>query len=411
MLPHPMLLPFAMFCGFVMFGNLLVRGNVMIKKILVVAGVFAAGWVFAQENHAPHTVALIVQNHAAPGSGIPMMALTDALTARLSGRGFQVVNPYNVLGENENRTVAGEALPKVSAIRLAQGLGAEGAITASVIDFLDTTGGNPPIFHKYVVRLAFNLADASTGATVCGETIKVNSPQYTVAQDRANRREYLGDLLHAAADQCAELLEKKATGWKPRTLPPPQKKEDGGGIDLGPKPSSLGPFPPSSPVGMDFTMSDFDKMFEMLVKSMLGSPRFKENYETVQTEKSGLPIVIVGGVTNKSDAADSKAYGNLLKAIPDTLRIELFNSNLFDVKNDEMNVTLAERILSSDKSPLEDGELMNALKQHGSPDFVVIGDIRLFPDRGKRKTCRFHLALYSLKTGKVVWEGKKTAIK
>ena len=137
----------------------------------------------------------------------------------------------------------------------------------------------------------------------------------------------------------------------------------------------------------------------------------KENYETAQTEKGGLPIVIVGSVTNKSDGAASQAYGDLLKAIPDTLRIELFNSNLFDVKNDELSVTFAQRILASDKSPVEDGELMSALKQHGSPDFVIIGDIRLFADHGKRKTCRVHLALHSLKTGKVVWEGKKTAVK
>ena len=369
----------------------------------------------------PHKVALIVQNHAAPGARIPMAALTDALTAKLSGKGFQVINPYNAVGENENRTVVGEALPKVSAIELAQGLGADGAVTASVIEFLDTTIGNPPVMHQYVVRITLNLADASTGAAVCGETIKVKSKQYTIAQDRANRLEYLGDLMFSAADQCAELLEKKAAGWKPTPLPPPVVVEapvkvgDADVLDLAPK-SPVTPGdkvrprnPP--PTDADFTMSDFDVMFESLVKSMLGNPRFKENYEAAQTEKGGLPIVIVGSVTNKSEGAASQAYGDLLKAIPDTLRIELFNSNLFDVKNDELSVTFAQRILASDKSPVEDGELMSALKQHGSPDFVIIGDIRLFADHGKRKTCRVHLALHSLKTGKVVWEGKKTAVK
>ena len=152
-------------------------------------------------------------------------------------------------------------------------------------------------------------------------------------------------------------------------------------------------------------------MFGSLVKAMLVHSRFMENYETAQTEKGGLPIVIVGSVTNKSDGAASQSYGDLLRAIPDTLRIELFNSNLFDVKDDELSMSLAQRILSSDKSPVEDGELMSALKQHGSPDFVIVGDIRLFVDHGRRKTCRVHLALHSLKTGKVVWDGKKTAIK
>ena len=396
-----------------------------VKTILGSGLVVLGAALFAAEPTVPsvqqHKVALIVQNHAAPGARIPMAALTDALTARLSGKGFQVINPYNAVGENENRTVVGEALPKVSAIELAQGLGAEGAVTASVIEFIDTTIGNPPVMHQYVVRITLNLADASTGAAVCGETIKVKSKQYTIAQDRANRLEYLGDLMFSAADQCAELLEKKAAGWKPTPTPPPVvvqapvEDDDKEVLDLAPK-SPVTPRdkvrprnPP--PTDADFTMSDFDAMFESLVKTMLGNPRFKENYETAQTEKGGLPIVIVGSVTNKSDGAASQAYGDLLKAIPDTLRIELFNSNLFDVKNDELSMTFAQRILASDKSPVEDGELMSALKQHGSPDFVIIGDIRLFVDLGKRKTCRVHLALHSLKTGKVVWEGKKTAVK
>lgn len=390
--------------------------------LVVMASVFTAVAEKAKDSSAhPHKVALIVQNHAAPGAQIPMAALTDALTTRLSGKGFQVINPYNAVGENENRTVVGEALPKVSAIELAQGLGADGAVTASVIEFLDTTIGNPPVMHQYVVRITLNLADASTGAAVCGETIKVKSKQYTIAQDRANRLEYLGDLIFSAADQCAELLEKKAAGWKPTPLPPPVVVEapvkvgDDDVLDLAPKSHAtpgdkVRPRNPP-PTDADFTMSDFDVMFESLVKSMLGNPRFKENYEAAQTEKGGLPIVIVGSVTNKSEGAASQAYGDLLKAIPDTLRIELFNSNLFDVKNDELSVTFAQRILASDKSPVEDGELMSALKQHGSPDFVIIGDIRLFVDLGKRKTCRVHLALHSLKTGKVVWEGKKTVVK
>ena len=385
-----------------------------------ILSVIVAAWAsVVSAGRLPVKVALIVQNHCAPVAGIPMGALTDALTARLSGSGFQVINPYNAVGENENRTVVGEALPKMSAMELVQGLGADGAITASVIEFLDTTIGTPPIAHRYVVRMAFNLADAKTGAAICGETIKVTSPQYTIAQHNANRLEYYGDLMHSAADQCAELLKQKAAGWKPAPTPSvvvnaPKEKADDEVIDLGPKAPSTPRekiMRKNPPAAEDFTMSDFDAMFESLVKSMLDNSRFKENYEAAQTEKGGLPIVIVGSVTNKSDGAASQVYGDLLKAIPDTLRIELFNSNLFDVKNDELSVTFAQRILASDKSPVEDGELMSALKQHGSPDFVIVGDIRLFVDQGKRRTCRFHLALHSLKTGKVVWEGKKTAIK
>ena len=75
---------------------------------------------------SPVKVALIVQNHASPGSSIPMMALTDALTANLSGYGVRVINPYNAVGSNKNRTVLGEKTPGVSALSLARKLESDG---------------------------------------------------------------------------------------------------------------------------------------------------------------------------------------------------------------------------------------------------------------------------------------------
>ena len=43
-----------------------------------------------QAENNPRKVALVVQNHAALGANIPIIALSDALTAKLSGRGLQV---------------------------------------------------------------------------------------------------------------------------------------------------------------------------------------------------------------------------------------------------------------------------------------------------------------------------------
>ena len=128
----------------------------------------------------PRKVALVVQNHAARGAEIPFMALTDALTAKLSGRGFQVINPYNSYGENLNRTSRGETLPEASAMAVARQLGADGVVTASVLDFRDLTIGTPPKLHQFSIRISLNLADAQTGAVVCGETIKLKSQKYTI---------------------------------------------------------------------------------------------------------------------------------------------------------------------------------------------------------------------------------------
>ena len=171
-------------------------------------------------------VALVVQNHAGQGASSPFMALTDALTAKLSGRGFQVVNPYNSVGVNQNRTAAGEKTPDMSAMELARELGADGAVTASVTELLDSTIGTPPVLHQYSIRISISLADAQTGAAVCGETIKVKSPKYTNNQVAQNKQEYLGDLMFAAAEECAERLKRNPAvkEWKPTPPPPPRRR-------------------------------------------------------------------------------------------------------------------------------------------------------------------------------------------
>ena len=65
---------------------------------------------------------------------------------------------------------------------------------------------------------------------------------------------------------------------------------------------------------------------------------------------------------------------------------------------------ITKRIIGSGNSPLEDGELMKALKQHGSPNFYVVGDMMYFVE-GNGAKYRLHLALHDLRNGKIVWEG------
>lgn len=356
-------------------------------------------------------VALVVQNHAAKGADIPFMALTDALTAKLSGRGFQVVNPYNNVGMNQNRNVYGEWTPPVSAIELARQLGAEGAITASVLDFLDSTLGTPPILHQYSVRVSINLADAGTGAAICGETIKMKSPKYTNNQVAQNKQEYLGDLLHAAAEECAAKMEANPAvrGWRPS----PYKRSL-----IGATYSSFGPPPPvqastatgaKPPPPNALLMSDVDRAMSDLVSSMLDDPRFKANYDMAKSSIGGrLPIAVNGGLVNLSG---EDGNNSIVEAVGATMRVILFNTALFDIKDDAAAGAMAKRIVSGGNSPVEDGELMSALKQHGSPDFFILGDLRKFSDYGGRNTYRLHLAVHTLANGKILWEGIQNIVK
>ena len=354
------------------------------------------------ESAVPRKVALVVQNHAAPGAQIPMMALTDALTAKLSGRGFQVINPYNSYGENLNRTSQGEALPETSAMAIARQLGADGAVTAAVLEFLDSTLGTPPRVHQYSIRISLNLADAQTGAVVCGETIKLKSQKYTNNQVIQNKPEYLGDLMYAAAEECAQRLEGKAKTANWRSSSPPTRGNigvlDRRGLVRG--------------AGINgkyvLTPSDVEEAVKALLSAMCKDVIFIDAHNAAKASSGKTPIAINVGILNMTG---DNGYDGLVGAADATIRIMLRDTSLFDVKDDAVAAAMAKRITASGNSPLENGEPMAWLKQHGSPDFYVVGDLRKFVDFEKRNTYRLHLAMHSLANGKVAWEGLVTIIK
>ena len=342
--------------------------------------------VCEQPANGPYKVALVVQNHASPGVVIPIIALSDALTAKLSDRGFQVVNPYNSVGVNQNRNVFGEKTPAVSAMGLARDLKADGAITASVLEFREILlGSSPTEFHQYSMRITLNLADAQTGAAVCGETIKCKSPKYTKSKVAKNKQEYLGDLMFSAAEECAERLKNNQSvkNWKPTPPPPPKP--------LPPRPE------PKRPV--------FDKIVDKLSAEMLSSSQFVKNYEEQKEKGERLPIAVIGGMENESGHPEFDAG---LKASGERFRKKLFDSKLFDVKDDAILVNLAKRIVASGNSATENGDLMEELKQHGSPDFFVIGNLNHFADLDGTGYYKFRVTMHSLRTGKIVWEGIET---
>lgn len=372
------------------------------KRLIFLFAIIAIGVVAHSRECAldssfssPRKVALIVQNHAAPGVQVPMVALTDALTAKLSGRGFRVVNPYNAYGKNLNRVVVGEKLPEVAAIEIAKKLKADGAVMASVLELLDSTSGTPVFLHQYSIRISLSLVDAQTSAAVCGETIKVRSPKYTNNQVKQNKLEYLGDLMYAAAEECAEKLEQNPAvkGWKPS--PPPLPR----------------PAPPSPPPAGSLTLADIDSAVQKLIVKMRMNSVFRTNYDKAQSTIGRLPLAIVAGIIDMTKGySSSRNLADLLAAGSQGVRMTLVNSGLFEAKDDTLVTTISDRIIKSGNSPLEDGELMSALKQHGSPDFYVVGDMMYFSE-GKLDKYRLRLALHNLHTGKIVFEDVLTIVK
>lgn len=331
---------------------------------------------------ARRKVALVVQNHCVPLAGVPMMALTDALSAKLTGASLRVVNPHNAIGFGQNTTAAGEEMPEESVVELARELGADGIVTASVTEFLESSYGGTA--WDFSARVTLNLADAGSGAGVCGASVKARTQKYTANQVEANRLEYLGDLLHTAVDACADklLADPAISEWEPEPIP-----EDAI------LPVRLRP-------GEPLSVSAMDAILRKLLEEMRTSPLFRANYDGAHAEMGRRPVAIVGGITDKT----GEGLSDVLEAAGQGLRVSLAESGLFETKDDGMMVTFADRIIASGNSPLEDPGLMAALKQHGSPDFYVEGDVHAFQGR-PYGSYRVRLSVHSLHNGKIVWEG------
>lgn len=156
------------------------------------------------------------------------------------------------------------------------------------------------------------------------------------------------------------------------------------------------------------TMYDLETSVQTLIQKMLASPQFSKNYNAAKTAKGGaLPIVVIGNIANKA----TEHIQGRLDAVGETLRSALFESSLFEVKDDEAGEAIASRIPRGADGGLEDGALVQSMGTQESPDFIVLGDLRHFADIGGYHTYRLRLVIRNLRTGKVVWEGVQTSVK
>ena len=156
------------------------------------------------------------------------------------------------------------------------------------------------------------------------------------------------------------------------------------------------------------TMYDLESSARQLMEQMLASPQFVANYNATKAAKGQLPpIAVIGNIENKT----TERIQARLDAVGETVRTALFNSALFEVKDDGAADAIKSRMVRSADGGLEDGELVQVMGTNDSPDFIVLGDLRHFADVGGYHTYRLRLAIHSLRTGKVVWEGIQTKIK
>lgn len=342
--------------------------------ILLFLAVATAAMGFA---HEPRKVVLVVQNHVPDKDvSIAFLALTDELTANLSGSDLQVINPYNSVGINQNRDSRGEKMPEVSAVELARRFNAEGMITASVVEFRETPPSGAE--RKFTLKMILNLADAQTGGVVCGAKGEDTTEKYMATQIQLHRATYIYNLVSKVLDTCTkELLSNPLLkNWEP--TPPPKPRPE-------PKPDPR---------------SEFDKIVDKLMGEMLSNSTFNTKYNELKARCDRLPIVIIGGVKNESGRPDLDAG---LKVAGLRFRKKLYETKKFDIKADDATETaIAERLVKAVGTEKDD--LIDELKQHGSPDLYVVWELIHSADLDGTGYYNFVLTISHLrKPGGVFW--------
>lgn len=167
----------------------------------------------------PVRAVLVVQNHTSDAPVLPLAAFADSLAALLSGGRFAVINPYNAIGTDQNRTARGEPMPEASAAELARKLRADAVITASIQELRGVDIGVPAVAHTLKARITLNIADAATAATPFGVSVANSSGNYTVGQVAADKAHLFENLLADTAAKAAGkfLAEADKRDWRPET--------------------------------------------------------------------------------------------------------------------------------------------------------------------------------------------------
>ena len=154
---------------------------------------------------------------------------------------------------------------------------------------------------------------------------------------------------------------------------------------------------------------DLETSVQILMEKMLGNPQFTKNYNAAKKAKDALPVVCQSPIVNKTPNAECRS---VVRAADDLVRVALFDTGAFEVKDDGAADMMLSRIVWGADGGIENtSALMNAVGGHDAPDFIVSGDLQQSISSGGYPTYRLRLAIYNLKTGKIVWEGIQRKIK
>ncbi|MBQ3806558.1 MAG: PEGA domain-containing protein [Kiritimatiellae bacterium] len=156
---------------------------------------------------------LVVQNHASEEFKKPLSNVGTRLSTALSGNGqFEIIDPNDAVGDDQNRGVWGEKMPASAATRLAENLGAQALITASIDDVseIETAGA----VRQLSVTMTLQAKRIPSGASVGGEEVTVLSRKYTLNEYKTNNRPIYSQLISELCKQGSSMFLSKMAGVK-----------------------------------------------------------------------------------------------------------------------------------------------------------------------------------------------------
>ena len=362
-------------------------------KRLIVCAVTVAAMVAVATTQAPRKVVLFVKNEASSGLQIPVASLTAGFRAALINTSLQVIDPYDgdPVRSDATHRPGTEALRTESPVDIARRKMAHGYVEFSILSLDASLKHMPHNDHMmYKTRMTFTLVDAGSEAGICS-----NNPELPVQASREykffgrndpEQRQHLEELLFSSGEKCArELLQNpKLAEWEPTPLPPPPQR-----------------LPPPEPL----TLGDLRRALEMLSDKMLLSPRFNTRHTAVVQRRDGKqPVIVIGGIGDmtggRSPCRNLADYCNLNK---DFLQTKLVKSCRFEIKDLAADKVMGPFIMNSTKDPLSDRALLEALRRHVSPDFLIAGHIKYNAENGLG-TYFIHLGAYDFLEGVVIWQ-------
>ncbi len=182
-----------------------------------------------------YAAAVVVSNRADAKYNAKVAALEDLLSARLADLGFRLISrelvtgnlraftPPSAAADTDSAAAARAAeaafIDQSSALRLAQNLGADFLLHASIVSYGETKRqvsayGNALTNYDHTLRVAYKVLDARAGGALTGDVVQATRTEQASANSSATIGALFDDLLDDASRQIAAGLRPRAASGR-----------------------------------------------------------------------------------------------------------------------------------------------------------------------------------------------------